>query len=116
MKPRFLVKNMNMKSFNIKIKQVFVMTIFVIIFAFVFTSCSESASNADAKTVELNIEGMTCDGCANTITKSLEKTEGVSEADVSLEEKKAVVKYTGDDNEALVKAVEKVGYKATIKN
>lgn len=107
---------MSIKSFDIKIKQTFVITIFVIIFASVFTSCSGSGSNGDEKTVELNIEGMTCDGCANTITKSLEKTEGVSEADVSLEEKKAVVKYTGEDNEALVKAVEKVGYKATIKN
>jgi copper chaperone CopZ len=46
-----------------------------------------------AETVTLEVSGMTCDGCVNTVTKSLEGLEGVQEAKVTLEPPQAIVKY-----------------------
>lgn len=46
------------------------------------------------KKVELTIEGMTCAiGCAATIEKKLNATEGIAEAKVDFEEKKAYVNF-----------------------
>jgi len=39
------------------------------------------------------VNGMTCDGCANTVTKLLSKVQGVQEARVSLNEKTAEVTH-----------------------
>ncbi len=37
------------------------------------------------KMITLSIAGMTCQGCANTVTAALAGVEGVRRADVSLE-------------------------------
>jgi len=39
------------------------------------------------------VNGMTCDGCAKTVTKLLSKVEGVQEAKVSLNEKSAEITH-----------------------
>lgn len=39
------------------------------------------------------ITGMTCDGCANTVTKLLSKVQGVQEAKVSLRDQSAEVTH-----------------------
>ncbi len=41
------------------------------------------------KTITLSIAGMTCQGCANTVTAALAGVEGVRRAHVSLEQKRA---------------------------
>jgi len=50
--------------------------------------------NKDKKT--LNIEGMSCASCAQTIEKGLNKTEGVDEAQVNFASDKAYVKFDPD--------------------
>ena len=45
------------------------------------------------KTVQLNIEGMTCNGCVSSVTNVLQKISGVSSAEVSLEQKRATVVF-----------------------
>jgi len=61
------------------------------------------------KTIEIN--GMTCGHCAARVKKELEKIEGVSSAEVSAADRKAVVTLNADVTaEELKKAVEEAGY------
>lgn len=63
----------------------------------------------------LKVEGMSCMHCVAHVKEALEKVEGVREADVKLEEKKAEVKMDKEvSDDALVKAVEGAGYSAKI--
>ena len=45
------------------------------------------------KTLTLNIGGMTCGSCVKSVTRILENTEGVAKAEVSLENKNAVIEF-----------------------
>ncbi|MBE7412728.1 MAG: copper ion binding protein [Leptospiraceae bacterium] len=45
------------------------------------------------KTLELNVNGMSCGHCVNTITKSLKALAGVKEVEVSLLNKKVSVSF-----------------------
>jgi len=65
-----------------------------------------------AKTIELNITGMTCDHCVRSVTNALKDVQGVKDAVVSLEEKRAVVTAEDVDIPALIAAVEEEGYEA----
>ncbi len=65
-----------------------------------------------AKTIELDITGMTCDHCVRSVTNALKDVEGVSDAVVSLENKQAVVTAEEVDLAALIAAVEEEGYEA----
>ncbi|MBI4150525.1 copper-translocating P-type ATPase [Candidatus Woesearchaeota archaeon] len=61
----------------------------------------------------LSIAGMHCASCANTITKALKKTKGVTDANVNFAMKKATIEH--DDaatEEQLIKAVTDTGYQA----
>lgn len=59
----------------------------------------------------LSIEGMMCMHCVTHVKKALEKMEGVSEVEVSLENNNAVVTLAKDIDEATFKAViEDAGY------
>ena len=61
------------------------------------------------QTVTLNIDGMTCGGCVKSVTRLL---EGVEKAEVSLENKNAVITFdeSKTDADALIDAVEDGGY------
>src|SRR6218665_3246391 len=63
--------------------------------------------------VTLDIEGMTCASCVSRVEKALLKVPGVASASVNLATERATV--TGGDTEALIKAVEKVGYKGSLR-
>ena len=59
----------------------------------------------------INIKGMSCMRCVNHVTNELKKVEGVSDIQINLDEKKAVVEIeqcTSDDS--LKAAVEEAGY------
>lgn len=57
-------------------------------------SIEVTASVENPKKAELTIEGMTCAiGCAATIEKKLNTTEGIAEAKVDFEAKKAYVTF-----------------------
>ena len=62
--------------------------------------------------IDLAITGMTCDGCANALTRALSRVDGVTRVAVDFAAGRAHV--TGSANTArLVAAVEKAGYGAT---
>ena len=66
------------------------------------------------ETAEIRIEGMTCEGCVASVTRSLQRVAGVQDVDVSLGEQRAKVTYdparigVAD----LKRAVERAGYEA----
>jgi copper chaperone len=45
------------------------------------------------ETLDLNIEGMTCNGCVKNVTGVLQKVPGVASVEVSLEQKRATIVY-----------------------
>jgi len=65
------------------------------------------------KTTIFRIEGMNCDGCANTIKNAVEKEPGVQMVSVSFAERQARVLYdpraVGEDRLAAV--IEKPGFR-----
>ena len=67
------------------------------------------------KTVELNVQGMTCDGCVRSVTKKLSGVAGVASAAVDLAAGKATVVF--DDARVgapqLIGAVEQIGFHAS---
>lgn len=64
----------------------------------------------------LLIEGMTCAACSSRVEKVLNKLEGVVKANVNLSTNKAVVEFPSGavEDEALIRTVEKAGYKAEL--
>ena len=67
--------------------------------------------------VVVTISGMHCGSCATGIRAMLQRTVGVLKADVSYEERRAVVEYepAKTSPEKIVAAIEKMGYKAEVK-
>ena len=77
--------------------------------------CGAEASAA--RTTTLDIQGMTCGACATSVKVVLKQLDGVSDAKVSLEEKKAVVNYDPAKvtPEKMVEAIQtKLTYKAKV--
>ncbi len=68
-------------------------------------------------TVGLEVKGMSCDSCANTIKTELESMEGVIKADVSFERSNAVVQYRPSkvEPERLIRKIRQIGYRAKVK-
>ncbi len=64
--------------------------------------------------VTLSIEGMTCSSCVNTVEKALNAVEGVSASVNFATETAHILSPAEMDIKALVKIVEKAGYKATL--
>ncbi len=65
---------------------------------------------------KLKISGMTCGHCVSHVKSALEGMEGVSEADVSLENHEAEVTLSGEVVDAdLIAAVEAAGYQAEVR-
>ncbi len=65
------------------------------------------------KETNLKIEGMHCAGCSTRLEKVLNNLEGVETAKVSLEEKKATIKYdeTKISLENIKETIEDAGFK-----
>ena len=62
------------------------------------------------KKTQLNIGGMHCASCANTITKALQKVSGVKEVNVNFATEKAIIEHDEKvTHERLADAVKKVG-------
>ena len=68
----------------------------------------------EKQTVELAIEGMTCDHCAVTIQHALAVVPGVERADVSFPSRRAEIGTAGAEPHALVHAVKQAGYRASV--
>lgn len=67
------------------------------------------------KTSLFKIDGMHCDGCANTVKAMVERQAGVQMADVSYDRGQARVLYDPQTIavDALVATVQKLGYRVT---
>jgi len=63
-----------------------------------------SNSFAKTETATISVKGMTCDDCVATVTKALEKVEGVTSVDVCLKSGSAKVSF--DPQKTSVKALE----------
>ncbi|HJP18242.1 MAG TPA: heavy-metal-associated domain-containing protein [Nitrospinota bacterium] len=61
---------------------------------------------------KINIEGMSCGHCVGRVTKVLTGIEGVSDVDVNLDEKRALVSLDKEiHDEQFNKEIENVGFK-----
>lgn len=60
--------------------------------------------------IVLKIDGMTCGHCKNSVEKALLKVPGVTQSEVDLAHKQAVVIGTADRS-SLAKAIEEAGYR-----
>ena len=65
--------------------------------------------------VEFDISGMTCAACSARLEKVLAKVPGVTAANVNLALERATIRGTDLDNAALIGAVEKAGFGATLR-
>ena len=64
------------------------------------------------ETLTLNIDGMSCGGCVKSVTRILADIDGVAKAEVSLENKNAVIEFdpAKTNATALIDALEDGGY------
>lgn len=71
-----------------------------------------STQQASTQQIIINIGGMGCAGCANTVQDALEGKEGVIEAAVDLESDTASVTYHPDSvsTDDFEQAIEEAGY------
>ncbi|EMU9087172.1 mercury transporter [Pseudomonas fluorescens] len=72
---------------------------------------------AATQTVTLSVPGMTCAACPITVKKALTKVEGVTKAEVSYENREAIVTFDDAKTnvQALTKATEDAGYPSSVK-
>src|SRR5437667_12214994 len=66
---------------------------------------------------ELAVTGMTCGNCARHVTEAIQKVSGVRSALVSLESRKASVRWDAGHEQnvpALIQAIEAAGYGARV--
>ena len=63
---------------------------------------------------QIDVEGMTCGGCANGIRAALEQMQGVRRAEVSLAAKSARVDYDESQTSPveIIAAITELGYRA----
>jgi copper chaperone len=61
---------------------------------------------------ELQVEGMTCGGCANSVKRSVQGVDGNARVDVDLASKKVRIESTADIDR-LKSAVVEAGYPVT---
>jgi copper chaperone CopZ len=64
------------------------------------------------ETREFAVEGMSCEGCVNTVTSVLKAVPGVKSVVVSLKDKKATVLAVQVPSQTIEDAISKAGYKA----
>ena len=64
------------------------------------------------KTIKIGVTGMTCAACSSAVERALKRTDGVSDAVVSLATNDAVVTFDINliDESKLVNAIEDIGY------
>jgi copper chaperone CopZ len=78
-------------------------------------SRQKSAKEHQMETALLKIDGMHCNGCAETIKSVVERQPGVQAAEVSYDRSQARILYDPEaiPERRLVAAVQKLGYRVT---
>lgn len=82
-----------------------------------FTLIPLAAFSAAPQTAVLEVQNMTCNLCAVTVRKSLEKVPGVGQARIDFERKTATVTFDADktNSSALIKATTDAGYPSAVR-
>lgn len=65
-----------------------------------------------AETIELKVDGMTCDHCVRAVTEAISGVDGVTGANVDLDAGAATVSGASVDIAAVVAAIVEEGYEA----
>lgn len=63
--------------------------------------------------VKLQIEGMTCGGCASSIEKAVKTNKNVKSVQVNLQEKTAIIEGSVNPQE-LIEQIENLGFEAKV--
>lgn len=72
-------------------------------------------TEADARTVVLEVDGMHCEGCVGAIGDGLRELEGVRKVEVSLDDGRATAQVgLGVNPDELEAVIEGLGYQATV--
>lgn len=73
------------------------------------------AVDSAVESVTVNIEGMTCQSCVNTITEMMMKQDGVKSINVSLENKNAEIRFNRKNTNVkiLCEQIEDMGFEAS---
>lgn len=68
------------------------------------------------KTIELNIKGMTCSGCKNSVERVLNRQEAVKKAIVDLDKEKAMVSFdeTLLSVDEMIAIINRLDFKASV--
>ena len=87
------------------------------ILALLAAAASLAAAAATPQTAVLDVRHMTCDLCAVTVRKSLEKVPGVSQARVDYARKTATVTFDAErtNAQALVEATTNAGFPSSVR-
>ena len=78
---------------------------------------TETDARQNSATTELLVSGMTCTNCARHVTEAIQSAPGVRSATVSLENKRATVRWASDavqDIPAIIQAIAAAGYAAKL--
>ena len=72
-----------------------------------------AAQKLQIEVLEFKIEGMTCSGCEEHVTKVVGELEGIGEVQASYKDSNAIVKYDPDKvaKDQIIEAIDKTGYK-----
>ena len=72
-------------------------------------------NRSPAKEIQLRVEDLHCEMCAQTVREALQKVSGVNKVKVNLSQKKVTVAIAANleiSVETLIKALEPTGYRA----
>ena len=81
-----------------------------------FASVSKGLDSDGARVVRLDVEGMTCEGCAASVQEELSRVAGVTSCRVDLSSEVAEVRLASADipTDVLLAAVHDAGYEARL--
>ncbi|GAB4276501.1 MAG: hypothetical protein Kow0029_18520 [Candidatus Rifleibacteriota bacterium] len=74
---------------------------------------SKNESETCEQVITLDIEGMSCNNCANAINRIISEIPGVIEVQVSLHDKTALIKGNKLEAEKICQAINELGYQAS---
>lgn len=78
------------------------------------TAIEKTGFTVPERIIELAIDGMTCASCVARVEKALAQVPGVEGASVNLADERARISVAGASTAALVRAVQKTGFAATV--
>lgn len=83
----------------------------------VFISANAQTADSKLKTIQLSVEGMSCQGCANNIMLSLSKADGILKDTVVFTTRTATVTF--DENKIsprkIISTIDNIGFTAKTK-